>query len=89
MEDVLDACHKILTFYNKEGNKFGGIDSSAGELTQVHVLAQQLLCQFLHVVDFGHRNQGETSQVAVHQHGLGIRIADDSNSAVTLESIYL
>ena len=50
-------------------------------------LIDEVLRQFLEVVDLGHGYEGKASQVAVGKHGLGIGVADHAYSGVSVKLI--
>ena len=50
-------------------------------------LVDEVLRQFLEVVDLGHGYEGKASQVAVGKHRLGIGVADHAYSGVSVKLI--
>ena len=55
----------------------------------MHILAQECLCQLFHIVNLSYSDQGETTQMAVHQHRLRIGITDDTDTTIPHETVKL
>ena len=53
----------------------------------MHILIQQMPANLLLVVDLSNSDQGETSQVAVHEHRLSIGVANDAYAAETVKTV--
>ena len=52
-------------------------------------VAEAMIHQLVHIVDFGDGGDDELAQMRVHHDGLGIRVADDANADVAREFPYL
>ena len=84
-EHVLDAFDEILSPDYQEADEFGDVDLAAAELREVHSFCQELLRQVFGIVDPGDSDQGETSEMGVDKHRLGIRITDDTDAGIAGE----
>ena len=82
---MLDAVHKVLALYDEQRHQLGGVGLPHAHLREVHVLLQQFLRQFLQVIDFGHRDDGEFPQVGIDHDRLRVRVADDTNTRLSLK----
>ena len=87
--DILYAVHEVLTFHDKQTYQLRGVDTPAAELAQVHILLQEVLHQFLGVVDFADRTDGETPEMGVEEQGLRIGIGDDAYASIAAETCQL
>ena len=88
-EEYLDAVHEVATLDDEECDELRGVYLAAAELAEVSAFVEQLLCQLVHVGYLGHGDDGEASQVAVHEHGLCVGVADDADACLALELVQL
>ena len=62
-EHVFDAIHKVLTLYNKESYQFRLIRFGETHFREVHVLCQQLLFKFRHIIHLTYSNDSKFSEM--------------------------
>ena len=86
-EQLLYAIYEVLALYDEESDEFRLIDFAAAELAEMSAFIEQLLCQFLLILDFCYGDDGKASQMAVHEHGLSIGVADDAYARVALKLV--
>ena len=84
-EHILDALHEALALDYQKRNELGRVDFSATELAQRQIHIQEMLRDLLLIVDFRHGDDGESSEVGVHQEGLCVGVADDTYARASLE----
>ena len=51
----------------------------------MHILAEQLICKPFEIVYLGNGDKGKASQMGIHQHGLGIGVADYPDTGTSLK----
>ena len=89
VEYLIDAIHKRGAHIDEQGHQFGLIDLVGRHLAEMHALGQQLMGDFGHVVDLGHGDHGKAPQVRVDDDGLGIGVADHTNTLASMKLIEL
>ena len=79
-EHILNALHKGVALNEQQGHEFGLVRTARREFGKVLVLAEELGCQRIDIVDFGHRDDGKAPQVGVNDERLRIGVADDADA---------
>ena len=72
----LDARAQRFAPSDEHGHQFGGVDGRPRQFGEVVAVAQQLLGQFVDVVDTRHRHHGIASQVRGDGNRLGLAVGD-------------
>ena len=77
---IFDTLFEGLALNNEQGNELRRVGLARRHFSEVHVLVEQVLGKFLYIQNLGHRTDGESAKMRVHDEWLGISIADDSNT---------
>ena len=87
LEHLFDAVHEVLALDDEQGDELCGVYLAAAELAEVSALFEELLSQFLLVAYLRYGDDGEAAQVAVHEHGLRVGVADDADARLACELV--
>ena len=82
MVDILDTLDEILALGDLEGDEFGGVGATDGEVGKLLVLAQAILLKLVDIVDFRYGGDGKTAEVRVDHDGLSLGVTDDTDAHI-------
>ena len=84
---VADAVDEVLALGDEEGHQLGGVGGALAQLREVLLAGEAVVDQLIHIVDLGHRGDGELAEVRVDDDGLRVGVADDADAVVTRELV--